>query len=322
MAGPYNVKLQGLAVERELTYGTDPTPTTAEAIRVVGFLWSGMRPEYAFPNKRADVFTNSLVKVTPGIPAGRIMNLDFEVQVIGAGSAYSSSNLPEMDALLGACGLGRSIVTTGGSESVSYSLADTSHASCTIWAYAGGDLFKIVGCRGNVVWDVAAGMLGKMRFSMSGMLSTAPAETAVFSGSYDSVVPPAAKGMSLAIVPSGGSSWTPRAATFTVTPGNQIARLDDVNGSDGIESFEIVGREPKFTLTCRKPDLSDYTLYARALAQTAHTIDATLGSTQYNRMDLDIDAAYLETDGVFGEQDNLATIELPYELQDLVFRFD
>lgn len=321
---PYNLKLQALLVEEETTYGTDPTPTAAEAIRVVGFIWPGMSPEYAFPNKREDVFTNSLIKVTPGIPAGRVVTLEFEVQAIGAGAAYSSVTpvRPDMDALLMACGLSRTHVDTGGAETVSYALTDTAHKSCTIWAYAAGDLFKVVGCRGNVVWECTAGLLGKMRFTMTGMLSTAPAETAVISGTYDAVIPPAAKAMSLAIVPSGGSSWTPRSARFSVTPGNRIARLDDVNSSDGIEMFEIVGREPRFMLSCRKPDLTDYTLYARALAQTAHTIDWVLGSTQYNRADGDIDAAYLMTDGAFGEDNELAVIDLEYELQDLIIRFD
>lgn len=321
---PYSLKLQAVSVEEEVTYGTDPTPTAGEAIRVVGFIWPGMSFEYAFPNKRDDVFTNSLVPVAPGIPAGRICALEFEVQAIGAGAAYASATpvRPDMDALLMACGLSRTHDDSAGTESVSYALADTGHKSCTIWAYAAGDLFKVVGCRGNVVWDCTAGNLGKMRFTMSGMLSTAPAETAVLAGTYDAVIPPAAKGMSLAIVPSGGGSWTPRAARFSVTPGNRIARLDDVNSSDGIEMFSIVGREPRFNLTCRKPDLSDYTLYARSLSRVLHTIDATLGSTQYNRVDVDINAGYLINDPTPGEENELASVDLEYELQDLVIRFD
>lgn len=324
MAGPYNLRLEALLVEEESVYASDPTPTAAEGIRVVGRIWEALSPEFVFPNKREDVVSNNLIKVAPGIPAGRIMNLDFRVQVIGYGSAYSSVTpiRPDMDALLMACGMGRTHVDTGAAESVSYALASSGHSSCTIWAYAGGDLLKIVGCRGNWVWDVAAGNLGEMRFQMQGMLSTAPAETAVIAATYDAVVPPAAKAMSLAIVPSGGGSWTPRSASFSVTPGNEIVRLDDVNSTDGIESFEIIRQVPRFTLNCRKPDLTDYTYYARALAQTLHTIDATLGSTQYNRLKLDIDAAYLTTDPAHTGENGFAGGTLEYELLDCILKFD
>lgn len=322
---PYNLRLEGLLVEEEVTYATDPTPSaTTEGVRVVGRIWETMAPEYAFPNKREDVVSNSLVTVAPAPPKGRIMNLDFVVELIGSGAAYASGTpvRPAMDALFRACGMSRTHVDTGGTESVSYALADSSHASCTIWAYAGGDLFKVVGCRGNWVWDVLAGGLGQVRFQMQGLLSTAPAETAVASITYDSVIPPAAVNMGLAIVPSGGGSWTPRLASMSVTIGNEVQRLDDVNSADGIESFEITSRAPRVTMSVRKPDLSDYTLYARALSQVLHTIDATLGSVQYNRVDLDIDAAYLMTDGSFGADNGFAAVDLEYDAKDLIVRFD
>lgn len=324
MAFPYKDRLQALLVKEETQYGTDPTPVAGDGIRVVGSIWESMSPEFAFPNKREDVTSNNLIKVAPGIPAGRIMTLDFVVQMIGAGAAYASGTpvRPDMDALLMACGMSRTHVDTSSSESVSYALADDSHSSCTIWAYAGGDLFKIVGCRGNWTWEVVAGQLNQIRFTMQGMLSTAPAETAVISATYDSVVPPAAKNVGLAIVPSGGSSWTPRTGSYTITPGNTIERLDDANSTDGIEQFAITRQAPRFNMTCRKPDLSDYTLYAQALAQTTHTIDMTVGSTQYNRVDLDIEDAYLMSDPAHSVDQGLAAAALEYELLDLVVRFD
>lgn len=325
MAGPYNLRFEGLLVEEEVTYATDPTPSnTADGVRAVGRLWPAMTPEYAFPNEREDVLSNSLVDVAPGLPKGRIVNLDFEVDLIGSGAAYASGTpvRPAMDALFRSCGMARTHDDTGGSEKVDYDLTDTQpHASCTIWVYAGGDLFKVVGCRGNFTWEVLAGGLGKARFQMMGMLSTAPAETSVASITYDSVVPPPAVAIGLAVVPSGGGSWTPQVASMTVTPGNNVVRLDDANAADGIEQFTIASRQPRVTLVVRKPDLTDYTLYARALARTLHTIDWTLGSTQYNRIVGDINAAYLLTDGDFGDDNGHAGITLTYKMLDLRVRF-
>lgn len=325
MAFPYNLRLEALLAKEESTYGSDPTPSAStDAIRVVGRIWEALAPEFAFPNKREDVVSNSLVKVAPGTPAGRIMSLDFAVQLIGAGAAYSSSTpvRPDIDALLMSCGMSRTHVDTGGSETVSYALADSSHLSCTIYAYAGGDLLKVTGCRGNWTWEATAGGLGQIRFQMQGFLATAPAETAVASATYDSVKPPAAVNMGLAIVPNGGSSWTPATANVTVTPGQNVVRLDDVNATDGIEAFEIVTTEPRFTMSARKPDLSDYDPWARALSAVDHTIDMTLGSTQYNRVDLDVELAHLLSDPPPGNDQGFAAAELEYELLDLVLRFD
>lgn len=324
MAGPYNLRLEALLAKEESTYGTDPTPAAADdAIRHVGPLWTSIDPAFAFENLRDDVVSNSLVQIAPGGPKGRMVTLDIVTPLIGAGAAYASGTpvRPDTDALFRACGMSRTHVDTGGSESVSYALADTSHGSTTIWAYAGGDLLKIVGCRGDFVWEMTAGGLGRIRWTLQGLLSTAPAETAVPTATYDAVEPPAAVNIGLSIDP-GTPVWTPNAAGVSVTPGNNVIRHDDVSAADGIEQFRIASRSPRFTFTPRKPDLSDYTVWAHGLARTVNTIDATLGTTQYNRVDLDIETAYLMTDPQPGEDQGFAAAELEYLLRDLVIRFD
>lgn len=320
----YNLRLEGLLAKEETTYGTDPTPTVGDnGIRVVGRIWEGLQPQWAFPNQRTDVVSNSLVEIAPGDPKGRIVSMTFVVPLIGAGAAYSSSTpvRPDVDPLLRACGMSRTHDDTTSSETVSYALADTAHSSCTVWAYAAGDLLKIVGCRGNFTWDATAGGLGQITFELSGLLSTAPAETSVPAITYDSVTPPAAVNVGLAIDP-GTPTWTPRAANVSVTPGNRVVRLDDVNSSDGIESFEIADRAPRFMFTPRKPDLSDYAVWSRSASRGAETIDMTLGTSQYNRVDLDVETAYLLTHPGPGNDQGFASSELEYLLRDLVLRFD
>lgn len=324
MAFPYNLRLEALLVKEESTYGTDPTPSeSVDAIRHVGPLFTSLDPKYAFENLRDDVVSNSLVQIAPGGPKGRMVDIEIVTPLIGAGAAYSSSTpvRPDTDPLFMACGMSRTHVDTGGSESVSYALADTSHSSCTVYAYAGGDLIIIVGCRGTFVWEMTAGGLGRIRWTLSGLMPTAPAETAVPSATYDSVEPAAAVNMGLSIDP-GTPVWTPNAANLSVTPGNNIIRHDDVSAADGIEAFRISGRSPRLTFTPRKPDLSDYTVWANALSRVVNTVDATLGSTQYNRVDLDIETAYLMTDPSPQDDQGFAAVELEYLLRDLVIRFD
>lgn len=324
MPYPFNLRLEGLLAKAEGTYGTDPTPSAStDGIRVVGRIWEAMTPEWAFPNKREDVVSNSLIGVAPAPPRGRVMNLDFVVQMIGAGAAYSSSTpvRPDIDALIVSCGFGRTHVDTSSSESVSYALADTSHLSSTIYAYAGGLEFKLSGCRGNAIWTMTAGGLGSIRFQIQGLLK-AIATSDVPSITYDSVIPPANVGVALAIVPSGGSSWTPRTGEVVVDAGVELQRLDDVSSSDGIERFEIAAMNPRITMTARSPALTAYSPYTLAAAQTTHTIDATLGSTQYNRVDLDVNDCYLMGDPGSVADGQFTAWALEYMLRDLTIRFD
>jgi len=323
---PHNLKIEGFTFKEESSYGTDSTPAPGDdGIRVVGRLWPSIQPEWAFPNRREDVLSNSLVKAPPGEPAGRIVSFEVVVELKGAGAAYSSTTpvRPEADPLLIACGLARTHVDTSSSESVTYAQAATGHGSGTAYVYAGGKLFKIVGCRGNVRWPITAGEQGRLRFRFSGMLSTTPTEVSVPSITYDSVKAPVAKAMALAIVPSGGSSWSPSFRSAELDAGFEVVQLDDANATDAIEGFFITDMDPRFTLQARAEDLSDYNPYSEGEGtKTAHTIDLTLGDTQYNRVKLDVDAAYLDGDPP-GEEDNQhAAWRLEYECQDSALVFD
>ena len=324
MAYPHALRIEALLAKIESAYATDPTPSASvDGIRGVGRLWNALTPEFAFPNMREDVVSNSLVGVAPGTPAGSLMSIEYTVQAMGAGAAYASGTpiRPEADPLIMACGFARTHTDTGGSESVDYDLADTGHASITVWAYAGGKLFKVVGCRGNMTWAPQAGGLGTFTFRLQGLLSTTPAETTTATvTSYDAVIPPPNVNMALALNP--GSSWTPRTAGLEITTGHTIARLDDVSSADGIERFEISATDPRMSFTARAVDTSDYNPWSLSRARTAHTVDLTLGDTQYNRVKLDCELAYLMSDPGHDEDQGFAATSLEYMLRDLQLTFD
>lgn len=320
----YPLRIEGLLVGEESQYGVDPTLVAAtHGVRGVGRIWSALSPEFAFPNLREDTVSNSLVGVAPGPAHGDIVTIDYTVQLMGAGAAYSSSTpvRPECDPLIRACAMSRTHVDTGSSESVSYALADTSHASVTAYVYAGGKRFVVVGIRGNMTWNPTAGGLGQIRFTLQGMV-TGVTEVSVPTITYDSVIPPAAVAMGLAIVPSGQSSWTPRTAGFEVTTGHTLDRHDDVSGTDGIEGYFIGDTKSRLTITARAKDLTTYNAWSYAKSRLVHTIDATLGSVQYNKVDLDVGLAYLVSPPQPTEDGNFAAYTLEYMLRDLVLRFD
>lgn len=320
MAYPISTRIQGLLAKVESTYGTDAAPVAGtDGVRVVGRIWESGRPEYAFPNEREDVVTGTLHGETPGIPAGAMMSLEFGCELRGAGAAYAAGVKPEVAPLLVACGLSETGDFTPSSEKYTYSMADTGHGSNTIYVYGGGKLFKLLGCRGNVVWDIAAGGLGRMAFTMRGVLSANPTEVALPAITYDTAESSPAVNMGLSIDP--GTPWSPNFAEASLDYGNEVIQLDDANAADGLEGFAISSRRPRFTIQPRVVDLTDYDPWDERSSRTSHTIDATLGSTQYNRVKIDINEARLATYPQPVNYQDLAALELEYALRhaDIIF---
>ena len=318
---PTPLILDAMIAKVESTYGTDPTPTLADdAIRIAERIWtSSMRPEYAFPNTREDVASGSLIQPKPGTPAGRIVNMELAVDLIGAGAAYSSSTpvRPPVDPLLISCGLARTHDDTPSSEKVTYAPASTGHGSCTIWGYAGNKLVKVVGCRGNVRWPVDAGQLGPMRFSMQGMVSSIT-EVALGAATYNASLPQPAVAMGIAL----GGWATPDSPSGEFNLGAEVVRLDDANGADGIHSFAISRFLPTCRLSARAGALATYDPYAMAAARTLETIDWQLGATQYNRAKLDVNEAYIIQPPDHSDDGGMAAWDIDFQVTQLALVFD
>jgi len=316
---PESILIDGLLAKEETSYGTDavPTPST-DAVRLSERIWPKMTPQWAFPNERDDVATGGIIPAEPHNPKGRIIELDFEVELKGSGAAYSSSVLPETDPLLIGIGTARTIDTTPGSETVTYAHADTGHGSCTIYAYGGGMLFKIVGCRGSLSWPINAGQLGRVRLRMQGIVSSVTDAT-LPSMTYSSVKSPAAVAMALTLNP--GSSWSPDFASAEFDQGVDVVRLDDGNAADAIDQFAIPKADPRFKLTARKAALATYDPYSLNASKTSHTIDYTLGAVQYNKIALDVNEAYLDADPNAVADDDFAAWELEYRVRQYAIVF-
>jgi hypothetical protein len=329
---PRPIKLRGMTSKIESVYGTDPTPATTDAVRIRGPLRAS--PKFAFPNMREETVIGSIIgEAPPGIPQGLAVEFDVDVELTGAGAAYSATVLPQCHTFLVGSGMGAAVVTTGGSESVTYTMADTGHGSFTCWLYTeSGKLIKVNGCRSTWSIPITAGELGVIRCTISGFIAapiTGLTEADLAALSYDSVVPPAAVGTALVIVNSTDTWDPPRFGSATLTAGANVVRLDDAaDATNGIEMFAIPEIKPTFEVVARAVDLATYDyVTARGYGTSAtpplpHTIDLTIGSVQYNRVDVDINVAYLEEYPDDGDDNGFASGTFKYRCNDLVLVFD
>lgn len=317
------LKLVGALAKIEGTYGTDSTPTVvANGIRlaeIAGF-HSQIRFSNAFPNFRTEVASGGLMEPIKDAAVGRMANIRLVWEMKGFGSAYSAANRPEADPLFRACAWAATVVTTGGAEKITYAPVDTGIESCTIWAYSAGMLYKVVGCRGTFTWQVRAGRHGTVVFEMQGLVTAAVATTALPAITYSSVMPPAAKGVALTIV--GGTTWTPDFEELDLEAGMEVQRIDDGNGTDGLQGFEILGRTSVVKIKARTEAVATYDAHGQARAATSTTIDLTLGATQYNKAKLDVDVSALEDEPENVDYQGTTGWQLAYRSHTLAIVFD
>lgn len=315
------LRVEALLVKKESSYGVDVTPGVTDAVRITARLFPLLKTRFLFDNRRDDATTGGLISAKRGIVKGGLVDLDIPWEIKGKGSAYALSTDIEADPLIQACGFSVAVDVTGAAEKLTYAPVDTGHASCTIYAYAGGQLYKILGCRGNMKWPVKAGEQGVMNFAMTGMLAADPTTVSVPSATYDSSLPPAAVGMAFTL--NAGSPYTPVMSDSEFNIANGVEPEEDANSADGISQIKIFSRlNPLFTCTIKKDPLATYDPRARLKAVTSHTIAQTLGATQYNRAKLAVSESYLTTDPVPVEYKGDAGWQLSFDVKAGTIVFD
>lgn len=303
------IRIDGLLVKEEASYATDAEPVAAtDGVRVSERVWSALRVEHKFLNKRDEVATGTLLPAPPTRRGGRIVTLELAVELRGPGVAPGAAALPECAALLRSCGHQETVVE---GTSVAYTLdsvADSAtHKSCTIYAFAGGALFKIVGCRGTVRWPVQAGNLGTLRITMSGILVEDPAAAALPQITYDAVLPPAAVGMTITL---GG--WGPDLVSSEFTQAAAIASHDGARAAQGVARFAIASALPQYTAQVKAVALGTYNPYTIAEQVTQQAILQELGVEVGNHIRLDA-TGYLQSPG-HANQEGFAGWDLTYDL--------
>ena len=308
---PIPIRLDGLLAKVEGVYGTDSVPVVGtDGVRVSRRLWSSIQTSYAWENDRRDVVTGTIFPMIPAAPHGRIVSLEIFWEIKNA----ASDVVPEADPLLKACGW----EMADGANMFTYTLEAQPHDSCTIYAYAGGSLYKIVGCRGTLRWPHVPGELGAMRFNMQGLLIAAPTASAVgVITSYDASAPLAGVSYALTV-----GAWSPDVIAAEFNQNATVQRLDSLNATDGIREFDWGIANPQVTLSTKVPsaagiwDSATYDPYADAAARTSRTIAWTQGSGA-NRVQLSAPGAYVNIP-THADQQDYAGWDLTYNLTDVL----
>lgn len=161
-----------ILLESEATYGTDPTPTGADAILV---------RDLSITPLQSDTVGRDLVRPYLGASEQLLANTrvqcTFSVELAGSGTAGTA---PRYGKALLACGLSETIVAT---TSVTYAPVSSSFGSATIYYNIDGVLHKVTGARGTFTINGTVGQIPTIDFTFTGIYNT-PTDTALPSVTY------------------------------------------------------------------------------------------------------------------------------------------
>ncbi|KKN35920.1 hypothetical protein LCGC14_0778910 [marine sediment metagenome] len=305
---PNPILIEAVAAKVESAYRTDPVPAAAtDIIRLAEPFLQSFEIEHLAPNRRESVMSGGLAPVAPGVPQGRVARGRLVAEVRGAGSAYSSSNLPEVDACVRAGGYAATVDETPGTESVTYVRADTGHESMALYIWGEGNLFKVVGVRTAIEWLATNGEHSLFAFDWLGFLDDDPATAAKPQETFVTAVQQSAVGMAFAV-----GSWSPDHSTGTWRSGAELVAIPSANHSTGWSEIAISRFNPELEFSAQTVPLATYDPYADFKAATARQIDWTIGGSQYNQADLAVVAAYLRGNPGHGDIDGFTAWPVTY----------
>lgn len=221
---------QLILAKLETTYRTDPTPSAASnSIQAMDISISEQSPPL---ERQAQVASLSNL---PSLLGERFVEVSFKVEMKGSGSAGTA---PKHGVLLQACSMSETIVT-GGSPTVTYAPNSTSQASCTIWAYIGGRVHKITGCRGTWKAVCEAGKFMVYEFTFQGYRSATPSVASLPTPTFDTTT---------AICKNGAFSYNSKTTLIgkmlDVDIANTVSKVPSLSDAEAVNSFEVVARKP------------------------------------------------------------------------------
>jgi hypothetical protein len=282
----------------ETTYGTDSVPVEAtDAMLVENVSWSneGLRM-----NERPAVRQN--IGMLQHVFGGRLMSVSFDVEMKGSGGAVDAP--PEFGPLLRACGFGETI---NAASDVQYAPVSTGHESITLYYFQDGIRYTLLGCRGNVSFNLETGAIGKMSFTFSGHIGTITDVALPSSPAYDSHVPPPLINVPFTI---GGFSAVINALTFDLS--NTIATPPDISATDGYAEIQITQRDVQGSYDPESELIADDDPHGDLTSDAAQAITTgVIGTGTGERFQVDMPAVYYR-DISPGDRDGIRTYDLPF----------
>ena len=293
-----------ILVETESSYGTDPTPTGADALIV---------SDLSITPQASDVVNRDTVRPYLGASEQLLANTrvecTFSVELAGSGTGGTA---PRWGKALKACGMSETSSGSGAAGVVTYAPVSAAFSSVTIYYMLDGVRHKVTGCRGSASISATVGEIPSLDFNFTGVY-VAPDDSALPAVTYGAQATP--------LVFKNGNS-----AGFQLLSYAGALQSVSLDLGNSLVYRELVGGTKEVLLTDRAVTGS-VSIEAVTMATknyfTAALTDATLGNLQFthgtgasgsaNGNTIKVSSSRVDIGDVsYGEQDGIAMLEIPY----------
>ena len=287
---------RSILAKAESSYGSDPTPTgSANYVQVIDL---NIEPIVS------DEVSRDLIRPYMGnyevIPANTRVNVTFDVEMAGSGSAGTA---PKYGAILKACGLSETVVS---STSVTYAPVTTPSDSVTLFVNYDGIRHKVTGARGTFSLNCEVNNIPRISFSLTGIFN-APTDTALPTVTVSNQASP--------LIFKNGS--TSNFAIFGFAAALQSWNLDFNNEViyrelvGGTKEVLITDRRPSGTAVIESPALSAHNFFTDYTGTSTGTNTWLHGTTAGNKVTVSCPQTDLGQP-TYSESDGITMLNLPF----------
>ena len=287
---------RSILAKAESSYGSDPTPTgSANYVQVIDL---NIEPIVS------DEVSRDLIRPYMGnyevIPANTRVNVTFDVEMAGSGSAGQS---PKYGAILKACGLSETVVS---STSVTYAPVSTPSDSVTLFVNYDGIRHKVTGARGTFSLNCEVNNIPRISFSLTGIFN-APTDTALPTVTVSNQASP--------LIFKNGS--TSNFAIFGFAAALQSWNLDFNNEViyrelvGGTKEVLITDRRPSGTAVIESPALSAHNFFTDYTGTSTGTNTWLHGTVAGNKVTVSCPQTDLGQP-TYEESDGITMLSLPF----------
>ena len=287
---------RSILAKAESSYGSDPTPTgSANYVQVIDL---NIEPIVS------DEVSRDLIRPYMGnyevIPANTRVNVTFDVEMAGSGSAGTA---PKYGAILKACGLSETVVS---STSVTYAPVSTPSDSVTLFVNYDGIRHKVTGARGTFSLNCEVNNIPRISFSLTGIFN-APTDTALPTVTVSNQASP--------LIFKNGS--TSNFAIFGFAAALQSWNLDFNNEViyrelvGGTKEVLITDRRPSGTAVIESPALSAHNFFTDYTGTSTGTNTWLHGTVAGNKVTVSCPQTDLGQP-TYEESDGITMLSLPF----------
>ena len=293
---PLLLRKRTILIEAESTYGTDPTPTGADAVLV---------SDLNITPQQSEVVSRDVIRPYLGASEQLLANTrvecTFSVELTGSGTAGTA---PQYGKALQACGLSE---TVAAGTSVTYAPVSSNFSSVTIHYNIDGVRHKVTGARGTFSLSAEVGAIPRLNFTMTGIYN-APDDSALPSVAYANQATPL-------IFKDGNTD------TFSFLSYSGCLQSVNMDIGNSIVYRELIGCTKEVLITDRNVT-GDVSLEMVSIATkdyfTAALTDNTLGNLTFQHGTtagniVDFASTRIDIGDVsYGDQDGIAMLQIPY----------